>query len=384
MSRRLACLILAAAVAGTASAGTLSRQMAVVEKIRGVHFTHDVTTVTLDRRVLPAHLRRQLEKTTPYSLDDYATVLKALYLVDPGVRDVVPRFFQLLQQQVLAYYDPLTNTYYAIRGVPPGMQIDSRTGMMRDAVTMHELTHALQDQRFAIGARDLALRDDWDASLAFHAVVEGEATLVMLSYVASMSGRSLGDVVSSDLALDSAVAESEKTLPAGMPKYLAESLEFPYIGGLRLVSMAYRRGGWPAVDALYTDPPRSAREIMHPDEYFSGHHYPSSLFHDAVHLQDGLLSVEHIGEFHWSFLVGADSATGWLDDRVTIAQNDRCMTTVLAETKWESDADAERFATAYERFLRTRDDHAMVIRNGATVRAAYGADDALIMEFVER
>jgi len=153
---------------------------------------------------------------------------------------------------------------------------------------------------------------------------------------------------------------------------------------LKLVAMAYRRGGWPAVDALFTDPPRSTREILHPEEFFAGKRYPTSLMTKAVHLQDGLLSVEHIGEFHWSFLVGAENARGWTDDRVTIAQNDRCMPTVLAETKWESDDAAARFATAYERFIRGRDDHAVVVRNGATVRAAYGADDALIDGFVRQ
>jgi hypothetical protein len=199
-----------------------------------------------------------------------------------------------------------------------------------------------------------------------------------------MSGRSLGEVVSNDLVLESAVAASEKTLPAGMPKYLVDSLEFPYVGGLKLVAMAYRRGGWAAVDALYADPPRSTREILHPDEFFEGRRYPTALVKKAVHLQDGLLSVEHIGEFHWSFLVGPENARGWIDDRVTIAQNDRCMPTVLAETRWESDDDAARFAKAYERFIRARDDHAIVVRNGATVRAAYGYDDALIAGFVQQ
>jgi hypothetical protein len=298
------------------------------------------------------------------------------------VRDIIPKFFHLLEQQVLAYYDPLTNTYYAIRGVPPGMQIDSRTGVLRDAVAIHELTHALQDQRFAIGARDLALRDDWDASMAFHAIIEGEASLVMLSYVAGMTGRSLSELVSNDLGMESAVAAADKTVPAGVPPYLVKSLEFPYVAGLRFVALAFRRGGWPAVDALYADPPRSTREILHPEEYFAGRRFPTSLVTRAVHLEGGLLTVEHMGEFHWSFLLGADNARGWIDDRVTIAQNDFCMPTVLVETRWESEGAASRFAAAYERFVRERAPEAIVVRSGTTVRSAYGADDALIGNFV--
>ena len=384
MSRRLLLLPFLLAAATAAHGATLSRQMAVVEKLREARFTHDVTTVMLDRRDLPKHLRRQVEKTTPYSLEDYSAVLKSLYLVDPDTRDLIPTFFRLLQQQVLAYYDPLTSTYYAIRGVPPGMDVSPQTRVMRDAVAIHELTHALQDQRFAIGARDWALRDDWDASLAFHAVIEGEATLVMLSYVAGMTGRSLAELVSNDLALDSAVAAADKTVPQGTPRYLVDSLEFPYVAGLRFVAAAFRRGGWAAIDALYADPPRSTREVLHPDQYFAGKRFPTSLVRNPVHLQNGILSVEHAGEFHWGFLVGRDNATGWVDDRVTITQNAFCAPTVMAETRWESDEAATRFASAYQRFIRTRQPDAIVTRRGSTVLIAYGADPARIDSFLEQ
>ena len=50
--------------------------MAIVERLREAKFTHDVATVALDRRDLPKQLQRQLEKTTPYSLDDFSFDLR--------------------------------------------------------------------------------------------------------------------------------------------------------------------------------------------------------------------------------------------------------------------------------------------------------------------
>lgn len=384
MFRRLRLAPLVLLVSAAVQAGPLTRQMSVVEQLREAKFKHDVTTVTLDRRDLPKQLRAQVEKTTPYSLDDYASVLKALYLVDPADHDLLPAFFRLLQQQVLAYYDPLTSTYYAIKGMPPGMDISPETGVMRDAVAIHELTHALQDQRFDIGKRDLELQNDWDASLAFHAVIEGEATLVMLSYVARMTGHSLGEMISNDLVLDSAVAASEKTVPKDTPRYLVDSLEFPYVAGLKFVAAVYRKGGWPAIDALYSDMPRSTREVMYPDDYFAGRRYPTSLVRSVVHLQDGILSIEHAGEFHWGFLVGRENARGWVDDRVTVAQNAYCFPTVTAETRWDSEEAAARFAGAYEKFIRAREPDAIVSRRGTTVRIGYGADPARIDAFFDQ
>jgi len=384
MPRHVRLLPLLLLAATTVHAGSLTRQMSVVEQLREAKFKHEVATVTLERRDLPKHLRQQVEKTTPYSLDDYAAILKALYLVDPGTRDLIPSFFKLLQQQVLAYYDPLTSTYYAIKGLPPGMDISPQTSIMRDSVAVHELTHALQDQRFDIGRRDLELRDDWDASLAFHAVIEGEATLVMLSYVARMTGHSLGELISNDLALDSALAAADKTVPQDTPRYLVDSLEFPYIAGLKFVSAVYRRGGWAGIDALYKDMPRSTREVMFPDDYFAGKRYPTSLVRSVVHLENGILSIEHAGEFHWAFLAGRENAAGWVDDRVTIAQNEYCLPTVTAETRWESEAAAARFADAYRKFIETREPDAIVQRRGTSVRIAYGADPARIYAFAEQ
>lgn len=384
MPRRLRLLPLILLLSTAARAGSLTRQMNVVEELREAKFRHDVATVTLERRDLPKHLRGQVEKTTPYSLEDYASILKALYLVDPGTRDLIPSFFRLLQQQVLAYYDPLTSTYYAIKGMPPGMEISPQTGIMRDAVAIHELTHALQDQRFDIGKRDLDLRDDWDASLAFHSVIEGEATLVMLSYVARMTGHGLGELISNDLVLDSAIAASEKTVPQDTPRYLVDSLEFPYVAGLRFVAAVYRKGGWPAIDALYKDMPRSTREIIHPDDYFAGKRYPTSLVRRAVHLENGILSVEHAGEFHWGFLAGKQNAVGWVDDRVTITQNEFCLPTVTAETRWDSEQAAARFASAYEKFIRASEPDAIVQRRGTAVFIGYGADASRIDAFFDR
>ena len=65
-----------------------------------------------------------------------------------------------------------------MRQLPGALQSMPMNGMLDAGINVHELTHALQDQHFHIGERDLALRDDTDANLAYHAVIEGEASLV--------------------------------------------------------------------------------------------------------------------------------------------------------------------------------------------------------------
>ncbi|HEY2324306.1 MAG TPA: hypothetical protein VGJ82_15715, partial [Thermoanaerobaculia bacterium] len=71
-------------------------------------------------------------------------------------------------------------------------------------------------------------------------------------------------------------------------------------------------------------------------------------------------------------------------DRVTIAQDAFCNATVLVETKWESPARAAAFRAAYSAFLKKENVDAEVRTRGNEVDVAYGADPALVEQFITR
>ncbi|MDP9360261.1 MAG: hypothetical protein M3P29_02290 [Acidobacteriota bacterium] len=387
MFRRLPSVVAALMfVCASARAASLEAEMKAVERLRGLTFDRPVVQRTITRAELPNVLRAQMEKSLPYSPDDYALILRALQLVDAGTPDLVGSMLDLYQSQVLAFYDPLTHTYFAIDELPAAASglVDSET--LRQSVVIHELTHALQDQRFHAGARDLALQKDTDGGLALHALMEGEATLVMLDYVLDRAGEKMDDVLASSEMmglLTSSMNGAEKTIDSSTPRYFAESLKFPYAEGLKLVIEGYRRGGWKMIDRMDENPPRSTREVLHPAAYFArlaGAGATPIAFDDKSSLP-GALTVEHLGEFHWRFLVG-DAGAGWIDDRVTVTQNRQCDPTVLVDTRWESAARARAFRDAYMAFLRGRGLDPRVALDGTRVKAAYGADAKLMKSFV--
>lgn len=370
-ARRTVAAALLTLLALSARGATIEEEMRAVERIRGLRFLAPVTTVELDRRDLPSHLREQIQKTLPYSAEEWVDVLRALRLVDQGTtaEPVVASLIKLYESQVLAYYDPPSKTFYTVRELPDVVQ---GLPQLNEGIAIHELTHALQDQHFKIGAKDLALRDDADGNLAYHALIEGEATLVMLAYILEQSGASLDDMIGSNM-LDLSAAASQG-LPIGGPPYFNEMLKFPYIDGLHFVIEAYRRGGWKELDRLYANPPRSTREILHPGDYFEHRFIPEPFNRKPAIPVTRLLSVEHLGEFHWRFLAG--SGEGWVGDRVTIAQNAFCEPTVLIETRWDSDEHARRFYDAYQDSLSRIE--------GRSVKVAYGADRALMERFIRQ
>jgi len=368
---RPACLLSLLLLASCSQASPLAPGMKAVEQIRGRSFLHDVRNVTIDRADLNRHLREQMEKSTPYSLDDWGRVLRSLQLVDVSTDQLLPKLLALYEAQVLAFYDPHSHTYYSIRQLPKlpeqaAKMMDPK--MLEETVMVHELTHALQDQHFNLAPREKALMNDTDGNLAWHSLLEGEAVLVMIAHMLEKSGLDFNEVVRDDamLGMIATAAGSEQMMDPSTPPYFAEMLKFPYLEGLKFVVAAYRRGGWKELDRIHADPPKSTREVLHPEEYFARTFKPQPF--DASK-PAGALATEHLGEFHWRFLVGEESARGWVNDRAVVFPDGR----VRVETKWESPERATEFATAYSGFLKKRGVEATVARDGASVSAAYTA-----------
>jgi hypothetical protein len=362
-------LLLVFLLAACAQASPLAPAMKAVESIRGKTFRHDVKNVTIDRSALTANLRAQMEKGMPYSIPDWETMLRALQLIDASDGAAMPKLLALYESQVLAFYDAQSHTYFSIRQLPkmpPEVAKLADPAMLEETVMVHELTHALQDQYFDLAAKETALMRDTDANLAYHSVLEGEAVLVMVAHMLQKSGVELDEVVKDDamIGMITSAAQAENAIDPSTPKYFAEMLKFPYLDGLKFVLAAYKRGGWKEVDKLHTNPPRTTREILHPDEYFA-HTFKPEPF--ATGKPADAISAEHLGEFHWRFLVGEPNARGWLNDRAIVHRNGH----VEVETKWESEKQAIAFADAYGAFLTKRGVKAKVARAGAVVTAAY-------------
>lgn len=357
------------------AASPLDPYKAAVEKIRGKKFVTDVKNVTLERAKLPGILREQMAKELPYSLDEWVTVLRALQLVDVDQAQVVPKLLALYESQVLAFYDPHSHTYYSLDKVPPQLASMGDPKMMEEMVAVHELQHAIQDQYFHIAEKTKALRRDTDGGMAYHSVLEGEAVLVMMAHMLDKGGMKLDDLVGSDELVGTvmAAAQSEQSgINPSTPPFFAESLKFPYLQGLKFVVAAYRRGGWAALDKVHANPPRSTREVMNPDEYFARTTKATPWDPSPPAGVENVLAVEHGGSFMWSFLIGANNAKGWVDDKITILRGKT--PTVLVETKWQSAEAATAFARGYEAFLAKRGVGARVVRDGVVVKAVYGPD----------
>jgi hypothetical protein len=225
-----------------------------VETIRGIRFEKlPKPQVVTPEQTRETSLRELDEHYPSERRDTDAQLLALLGLVPPGtdLRDI---FGDVSGEQVAGYYD----TRRERLAVVSGPAAENRT--IAEITLAHELTHALEDERFDLREDEPKGADD--GSTAYSALVEGSATAVMQDYTRRYV--SPAAAISSAFSALGAVGSTE-----GIPPYLQRSLEFSYTGGLAFIQALRDEGsGWKLVDrAFESKPPVSSEQIIHPDKY---------------------------------------------------------------------------------------------------------------------
>jgi hypothetical protein len=229
-------------------------------------------------------------------------VLKKFGLLDRDF-DLKPFLLSLLKEQIEAYYDFKTKTVFMLDWV--GIE-------EQKPVLAHELTHALQDQHSDLtkwndqtpqdvsvnssGDIDHLAKDEMDT--AREAVVEGQATAVMMDYVLKPMGKSLvKDPELMEMLKERMVNSQDSPVLARAPLLLSESLLFPYREGLSFEQDVWMDQGQAAAFTGTLDhPPTSSWEILNPREY-EKRHTPSVPLLPNIHpLVDSLYKPYDIGQ----------------------------------------------------------------------------------------
>ena len=340
-----------AAKAAAAAAATVEI-LRETSEIRGLRVLRAVKSGAQTRADIERMLLRNLdEQSKPEEMRASELVLKKLGLVPADFR-LRPFTISLLTEQIVGYYDPKTQTFYLADWIDPAGQ---------QPVIAHELTHALQDQHFNLRRFEHWRKGDADAELAAHALVEGDATLLMTQYVLKSPARAVA-LLKSVAALG---ASTEKIDAA--PRALRESLLFPYTSGSAFATQLYRRGGWALVSRAFAELPQSTEQILHPDKYFA-REAPVKVEQRDVSRELGAnwrrIAYDVNGEWNLYLILdeflkapaeSRQAAAGWGGDRYALYENQKTRETLLAQsTVWDTEQDAREFYEAYVRRTQRR------------------------------
>ena len=366
------------------------------EKYRGLEAKEAVPSGTVDDTALRKKVVESFQTDLPpEKLRPVETALKAFGLV-PESLDLAKFFPDLLTSQVAGFYDPERHYLALVQRdgeILPATDFPADfTKKVEEAVLVHELTHALQDQHFHLETLASGQPLD-DADVAKVALVEGDATLVMMDFFAEMSLAKLPGV---EEAMGSFLGDPRKLLDstpgvpgaaelASAPAWFQDTLLFSYFEGFQFALSARRKGGQALLDhAFSTDPPRSSEQILHPEKWHTKRDDPVVIpWPDLARVLPGWSKVAEaqLGELTVRTLLrtslkkalkkdnrAAQAAAGWAGDRFAVYEKngERLLAWI---TEWDTDADAREFQGAARELGRSW----AVQRSGRRVVVVRGA-----------
>jgi hypothetical protein len=241
------------AVAQLPTPARIDRIEREVERIRGLRFKRPIRPKVVTPAVARSDALGDLDKTYPTATRRADEELLTLLGLIPPRTDLRKLLEAISGEQVLGYYDPRKQTLRIVSGN------GADSPALVDITLAHELTHALEDQRF--GLKEPKAGTDDEAS-ARTALLEGTAVTVQTKYTSCCVDP--GALLRGSLGALGGAAPATK-----LPPYVERTLVFPYTAGERFVGQLYDAvGNWALVNAaLRSAPPVSTEQIMHPEKY---------------------------------------------------------------------------------------------------------------------
>jgi hypothetical protein len=262
-------------------AGSNARNAAIVTTTAEVlKETSEIRELAILRPVRSgAQSRSEIERMLIKNLNDQMTpaemhateVSLRKFGLAPADFDYRSFMIKLLTEQVAGYYDAKAQEFH----LADWLELEGQKPVMA-----HELTHALQDQHFNLRRFEKWPHGDSDAELAAHALIEGDATLAMMVYMAKNPLVALA--FSRSLTTGVATEQYDQA-----PRSMRESLIFPYLQGSEWATQLYRKGGWTMVSNAFTRLPLSTEQILHPEKYFNYERPVKIVLPDVTNLLNG-------------------------------------------------------------------------------------------------
>jgi hypothetical protein len=323
--------------------------------ITGLSEKHSVPYGWMDKKQLRRFLVKRIKRTLhPEEIHNDELALKMFGLV-PQDFDLRKSTIDLLTEQAAAFYDYDNKKLYLLQG----------TSLAAETTALaHELSHALADQYFDLGKfMDETPASD-DENLAHTAVVEGQASWLMIAYDLKVSGKD--PVPTPDMlkgvADSSDDSMSEFPVLKASPLYIQQSLLFPYSEGTLFFAAVYNKEGKKSFGAVFEEPPVDTAQIIHPERYFT-HQLPTSPVLPGFSSQQASVEITKgaLGEFDHEMMLRqyagqelADSLSPHLHgSRFAIVEGGAERQPVLKyASEWDSAESAGRFFRAYRKILQ--------------------------------
>ncbi len=293
------------------------------------------------------------------------SALEFLGLIPRGF-DLRKTTLALMAEQAAAFYDFDKKALFLADWTPVSM---------RDTAVIHELAHALADQNYHLGRYSRKVQNSDEKSAARHAVMEGQASYLMLAYAAAEAGQPALSIHPDPAAFDESVAPTgEYPVFDHAPLYLRMSLVFPYTWGTAFQAALVGRLGRQAFAAPFLHPPVSTRQIIHPELYLAGEKLPPLRLPKVPHGYKSIFEGD-LGELdhrvlieQWISLAEAKRRSpAWRGGGFRLIENKRDHRRMLLyESEWSDAESARAFLKVYRKCLAGKSKKLTITAEDAT------------------
>ncbi|HEY3359913.1 MAG TPA: hypothetical protein VGQ83_42070 [Polyangia bacterium] len=316
-----------------------------VVRIRHLPLKRPMAKGVLSKDEIRARLKERLQKEfPPQEIAAEGAVLRRLGLLPADV-DYLKLILDLLSDQVVGFYDPFKKQLYIADWMPIDMQ---------KPALAHEITHGLQDQHFDLKRYTSSIKGNGDRQLARAALVEGDGTGVMLEFALGVDLASLPQSVVALMRPMMQVVSSP--VLQRTPRFMRESLMFPYMTGLDFIIYLRHRYSWTKINELYARPPESTEQVMHPEKYLRGEKpititpKPLAALKGAREVWQDTFGEAQLRAYLEQYVDGeraAAAAAGWGGDRAVAYEIPGARgPAVVLLAAWDSEQDAIEFEEA--------------------------------------
>jgi Zn-dependent peptidase ImmA (M78 family) len=346
-----------------------------LEALRGLKFDKEVLVEYQSDEDFRKYMQEKIDASYPKEKADAdVALLSAVGLLEQGY-DIRKEMISAMSSQALAYYEPAKGTFFVLKTQMP-------LEMLAPTV-LHELQHALQDQKYDL-AKSMEKFDDpnfdrEDMSLGYRFLMEGEATYLMTKYALDKQGQgamlgqalmmqaNMGRQQMSQMERMQAqmMGEKGKSMIAALdardklPNYIYHMMLDPYMKGALFVHKLIEKGGFAEVDSAFKNLPTTSEQVLHPEKCIDRDEPVLLELPDlSAQLGEGakLLAKNTLGELNMRVVftelgVGAQekACAGWDGDRIhAYSLPGKEWAAFVWMTTWDSEEDAAEFAKALE------------------------------------
>jgi hypothetical protein len=244
----------------------------------------------------------------------------------------------LLEEQIVGFYDPKTKVLYIVNGSPEDVV---------SVTVTHELVHALQDQYISLDSIQ-NVEGDNDRQSAAQAVFEGQAVYEQIEVMLGNNNAAF-NLPGGWERVRQMIRDNQSAMPVfgSAPPLIQETLIFPYLSGAEFMrNYKERRPG----TLVYSDMPGSTEQILHPTAFFLNRDEPTKITLGKLSNATAIYEND-LGEFEtrlllFQFLKNQDDAVrgamGWDGDRYAVVNTPKGQGIVWLSV-WDSPTEAGEF-----------------------------------------